>query len=535
MALTKIDDRGLKTPIDLLDNEKIRFGTGNDLELYHDGTNSNLHNATGEFKIRGNDVRLMNAAGNEHMLIGTANGSVNLYYDNSKKFETTSSGSKTTGILHSTSTGVVARFEREGTANGKYDFQLFNDAGNDCSLALIDSKASATRLTITSAGNLKIPDNGKLQLGDGTDLQIYHDGSNSYVNNTGTGYLILQGNGSDDVSIRAVNGESGVVVKPNGGASTVELYYDNSKKFETTANGTKVGDQLYSYWGDDGDLWIGHNGSNSYIDNNVGVLYISSDYIAIGKGDQSEHFIYCTKDAAVEIYHNSSKKFETTSYGIKIPSYQQLGTSGTATANWHIGSESSDGSFRFFNGNYGAGTEVLRLKYTGDVSIADGNLVVASGHGIDFSATSHATGMSSELFDSYEEGTWSASVMAGSTNVSLSNVVSTYTRIGRQITCWFRFTRDETGSRSGDIRWNHSLPFTTSNDINVVVAGSWWLDEGGPSDGDSVGGVIYLQPNSNAGYFVHPTSNGQQASNRYLQYSEWSQSRHIYGSMVYYV
>ena len=42
MALTKIDDRGLKTPIDLLDNEKIRFGTGNDLEVYHDGSNSYL-------------------------------------------------------------------------------------------------------------------------------------------------------------------------------------------------------------------------------------------------------------------------------------------------------------------------------------------------------------------------------------------------------------------------------------------------------------------------------------------------------------
>ena len=33
MALTKVDDRGLKTPIDLLDNEKIRLGTGNDLEI----------------------------------------------------------------------------------------------------------------------------------------------------------------------------------------------------------------------------------------------------------------------------------------------------------------------------------------------------------------------------------------------------------------------------------------------------------------------------------------------------------------------
>ena len=40
MALTKIDDRGLKTPIDLLDNEKIRLGTGNDAEIYFDGTDT---------------------------------------------------------------------------------------------------------------------------------------------------------------------------------------------------------------------------------------------------------------------------------------------------------------------------------------------------------------------------------------------------------------------------------------------------------------------------------------------------------------
>ena len=52
MALTQIDDRGLKTPIDLLDNEKIRFGTGNDLELYHDGTNSYINNNTGDLVIK---------------------------------------------------------------------------------------------------------------------------------------------------------------------------------------------------------------------------------------------------------------------------------------------------------------------------------------------------------------------------------------------------------------------------------------------------------------------------------------------------
>jgi len=80
-------------------------------------------------------------------------------------------------------------------------------------------------------------DNEKIKFGTGNDLEIYHDGSNSYVNNTGTGFLILQGNGSSDVSIRAVNGESGVVVKPNAAA---ELYHNNVKKIETASGGISL-------------------------------------------------------------------------------------------------------------------------------------------------------------------------------------------------------------------------------------------------------------------------------------------------------
>ena len=90
MALTKIDDRGLTTPIDLLDNEKIRFGTGNDLELYHDGTNSFIGNA-GTLKVQSNYVYINDADGNNH--IRCEDGSyVSLHFNGSKKFETTTNG-----------------------------------------------------------------------------------------------------------------------------------------------------------------------------------------------------------------------------------------------------------------------------------------------------------------------------------------------------------------------------------------------------------------------------------------------------------
>jgi hypothetical protein len=187
-----------------------------------------------------------------------------------------------------------------------------------------------------------------------------------------------------------------------------------------------------------------------------------------------------------------------------------------------------------------AGTEGMRIKHNGDVSLANGNLIVAGGKGIDFSASeSGGVSTNGSILDDYEEGTWTGAVMdsnsGGSQNISINNVACTYTKIGRQVTCWFYFKRNETGSRTGAIQWNNSLPFTSANDISVMATGTWWLDEGGPSSGDSVGGAIYIKPNSTQGQFVHPTQDSQQAGTRYLEYSQWSQHRPIYGSFTYYV
>ena len=82
MALTQIDDRGLKTPIDLIDNEKIRLGTGNDLEIYHDGSN-NVISGTVNNWIKSTGTQGF-TAGSDYQLTCVADGAVNLYYDNSK-------------------------------------------------------------------------------------------------------------------------------------------------------------------------------------------------------------------------------------------------------------------------------------------------------------------------------------------------------------------------------------------------------------------------------------------------------------------
>ena len=88
----------LSSPLDLVDNQKIRFGTGNDLEIYHDGSHSIVRESgTGNLLLGGTRVNLQNSAGSEFLISAQENGPVELYFDNSKKFETANGGVKVTG------------------------------------------------------------------------------------------------------------------------------------------------------------------------------------------------------------------------------------------------------------------------------------------------------------------------------------------------------------------------------------------------------------------------------------------------------
>ena len=89
----------LSSPLDLVDNQKIRFGTGNDLEIFHDGTDSFIHGTTGtrQLKIRGQEVRVVNEANSEIMAKFIQDGAAELYHNNVKKIETASGGISLTG------------------------------------------------------------------------------------------------------------------------------------------------------------------------------------------------------------------------------------------------------------------------------------------------------------------------------------------------------------------------------------------------------------------------------------------------------
>jgi hypothetical protein len=88
------------TNIDVDDNDRIRVGANPDLEIYHDTTSNQSRifaAGGGDLRIAGTNVRLSGTAGTETMLHGTVNGAVDIYYDNSVKLSTTTSGINVTG------------------------------------------------------------------------------------------------------------------------------------------------------------------------------------------------------------------------------------------------------------------------------------------------------------------------------------------------------------------------------------------------------------------------------------------------------
>jgi hypothetical protein len=99
---------------------------------------------------------------------------------------------------------------------------------------------------------------------------------------------------------------------------------------------------------------------------------------------------------------------------------------------------------------------------TGDQTIVNGNLVIGTaGKGIDFSADPSAAGMTSELLNDYEEGTWTAT-FTGTTTAPTVPITTTarYTKVGRLVTININFPIpfDTTGA-SGNVRVD-GLPFT---------------------------------------------------------------------------
>jgi hypothetical protein len=121
-SFLRSDTADIKTSGNLRFNDDVKatFGTTNDdLQIYHDGSNSYIDDGagTGSLILKSNNYSFRNAADTEQIMTATQDSSVALYHNNVKKFETTSAGAVVTGDLAVTGTiSGVAAYERIGAA-----------------------------------------------------------------------------------------------------------------------------------------------------------------------------------------------------------------------------------------------------------------------------------------------------------------------------------------------------------------------------------------------------------------------------------
>jgi len=286
---------------------------------------------------------------------------------------------------------------------------------------------------------------------DSNYVDVYQNGVKlseaDYTSTSGTAIVLAQGASVSDiveVVVYDVFSVADTVSKSAGGTfdgaitANAGVVVDN-----ITIDGTEI--DLSS-----GDLTIDVAGTIS-LDTDSGGIYFKDGGTTIGE------------------FINSSSDFMLKS-AVQDKDILLKGNDGGATITALKLDMSEDGHATFKNG----------------VTLTDGNLVVASGHGIDFSATSDATGMGGELLDDYEDGVYTPTVTgatSGSYTVGDSATKLAYTKIGRMVHLQGQIHITGKSSPSGVV--NVSLPFASGNttDLAERSAGSVIFDSANSSNG----------------------------------------------------
>ena len=364
------------------DNIQLRLGAGSDLKLYHDGTHSYIQNATGDLRMAGASVGFTNAAKNEWLLNANENAEAKLYYDNSNKLSTTASGARVYGQLTvegelnfmggsdseriidarlGDGNALVLRGASGGDSNQQNLAKFYRGGAcefyHDATIAFKTLSGGGLDLY----GNISGGDSRQIHLGNDADLQIFHNGSYSYINNS-TSWLLIQ---SDSVALRSLAGTENFVTGVLNGA--VELYHNNLKKFETTSIGCKLHDS---------DTTAALQFTNSA--GNNGYVMAESTNILGFKDSQAHWMTQCYKDGGVKLYFDGTKKCETSADGLAFEDNNKVvfGNSGDLKI-YHNGSNSEIAE----GGTGGLRLLTTQFKVLNNPSLANENMIVATQNG----------------------------------------------------------------------------------------------------------------------------------------------------------
>ena len=310
-------------PFRFSDAIAVQFGTSFDMQIFHSGGEGTIQNLTGNlrliqgqdngdiqffsddgsggtteyFRLDGGDVRTrfsrnLRFSDNVRAEFGNS-GDFDIYYDGSDAYLV--NGGSSAGdiqIVNNTDDGDIKFFSDDGTGSTTEYFRLDGSAED-----------------VVFSKDIHLQDNTNLRVGTGMDLNIFHNGTDSKIQNDNGDLYIINRSDDKDIIFQSDDGSGGVTEYFRLDGGTEQNVVSKNMRFE---------DSTQAQFGAGTDLRIYHDGSDSYIDETgTGDLYIKAvDDIWMQSG---ANIMGRFNAQGVKLYYLNVSKLETISSGAKLP------------------------------------------------------------------------------------------------------------------------------------------------------------------------------------------------------------------------
>ena len=229
--------------LDFADNASIVLGTGDDLTIKHDGSNTSVVNTTGELTIQGDGITVQSDTGTEKYMDMDVNGAVNLYHNNVKKIETTADGVDVSGDISVGNLNVDGNTVSSTDTNGN-----INLSPNGTGTVIINTDLDVDNVNINGNAITSTDTNGNID-----------------INPNGTGIVKLKYNNSDVL----VTSATGATLTGAIAATTFSGALDGTITSATTATTQSAGDDSTKV------------ATTAYVDRSTGTGSTASDASAL--------------------------------------------------------------------------------------------------------------------------------------------------------------------------------------------------------------------------------------------------------------
>ena len=420
--------------VSLPDDKQIQFGgaANGDFRIWHQAADNRSYiweGGSGALCIQGSYVKIQSpqtdptdaSEGEEDLAVFKSDGAAELYWGGAspgKKFETTQTGATITGTC--TATTFVGALTGTASSNAVLTGSTNNTIATVTGANAIQGEANLTfdgsdlalSRSDNAAGGISVTNTNNAQ-GSGIAQLALSGGDNAYAN------ISLECNGSNHH------------IK-NDGSGNFDILDGTTNRLRINANG---------------EIGINTLNPGDYYAETLVITAGSEEGITINRGTNSgaNYIMFAEGTSGEERYRG------------------YISYTHNATAADGLLSLAANGSSR------------ANIKGNGDVEILDGNLIVANGHGINFSAqtgtsaTGAATGNSpAEVLDHYEEGTWTPTFTGSTGNPTLSGQIVTgiYTKVGNLVTVTYYSGSFTLSGSPGGTPYIGGLPFAAKSTGN---------------------------------------------------------------------